>query len=116
MKYLCPLAVPYFKPPFKYHAGASAILDANLTMFLDVRGYGHLTGKGAHGLTDAAACAIQDQLGEATAKLLNENWERPAAETPTTPSQCTYALRAAGKPYPRTCAVCGLGPCREKSP
>jgi len=27
-------------------------------------------------------------------------------------SECTTALREAGKPYPRTCAVCGLGPCR----
>ena len=25
---------------------------------------------------------------------------------------CSYALRAAGKPYPRTCTECGLGPCK----
>ncbi|SER54598.1 MULTISPECIES: hypothetical protein [Pseudomonas] len=27
-------------------------------------------------------------------------------------SQCQQELRAQGKPYPRTCAVCGLGPCK----
>jgi hypothetical protein len=27
---------------------------------------------------------------------------------------CQEELRLAGEPYPRTCAECGLGPCREK--
>lgn len=27
------------------------------------------------------------------------------------PSRCQQDLRAAGKPYPRTCQICGLGPC-----
>jgi len=27
-------------------------------------------------------------------------------------SQCQQELRAQGKPYPRTCTVCGLGPCK----
>ena len=27
-------------------------------------------------------------------------------------SKCNHQLRAEGKPYPRTCAECGLGPCR----
>jgi hypothetical protein len=31
-------------------------------------------------------------------------------------SACTYDLRAANKPYPRTCAECGLGPCKRYSP
>lgn len=26
--------------------------------------------------------------------------------------ECMKELQAAGKPYPRTCAVCSLGPCR----
>lgn len=37
-------------------------------------------------------------------------------ETPRpvdTNSRCTQDLRAAGKAYPRTCAECGLGPCRR---
>lgn len=29
---------------------------------------------------------------------------------------CSQSLRAQGKPYPRTCAVCGLGPCRFMQP
>ena len=28
-------------------------------------------------------------------------------------SQCTEDLRKAGKTYPRTCAECGLGPCKR---
>lgn len=27
-------------------------------------------------------------------------------------SNCTYELRKTGKVYPRTCEVCGLGPCQ----
>ena len=29
-------------------------------------------------------------------------------------SDCQQELRAAGKPYPRTCQLCGLGPCKER--
>lgn len=28
-------------------------------------------------------------------------------------SRCQQRLRAQGLPYPRTCQVCGLGPCHE---
>lgn len=39
-----------------------------------------------------------------------------AAGNPVTamarPASCSNALRASGKPYPRTCASCGLGPCK----
>lgn len=28
-------------------------------------------------------------------------------------NDCQQALRKEGKPYPRTCAKCGLGPCRD---
>jgi hypothetical protein len=27
------------------------------------------------------------------------------------PSDCTYVRRESGKAYPRTCVLCGLGPC-----
>lgn len=29
---------------------------------------------------------------------------------------CSHELRDAGQAYPRTCAVCGLGPCRNGPP
>jgi hypothetical protein len=35
---------------------------------------------------------------------------QPAA--PARPANCSNALREAGKSYPRTCASCGLGPCK----
>lgn len=28
--------------------------------------------------------------------------------------QCSHELREAGMSYPRTCAVCGLGPCQQE--
>lgn len=31
-------------------------------------------------------------------------------------TQCQRDLQAAGKPYPRTCAICGLGPCKRHLP
>lgn len=33
-----------------------------------------------------------------------------------TASNCSDTLRAQGKAYPRTCAVCGLGPCLHPRP
>lgn len=36
----------------------------------------------------------------------------PAPEQGPHLANCTKKLQAAGKPYPRTCAECGLGPCR----
>lgn len=42
--------------------------------------------------------------------------EWPGANPPGAPplaeAKCSDALRAAGLAYPRTCEVCGLGPCR----
>lgn len=37
----------------------------------------------------------------------------PAARPPALEPypRCTHLLREAGKPYPRTCQECGLGPC-----
>lgn len=32
-------------------------------------------------------------------------------------TECSHELRDAGRVYPRTCALCGLGPCqRERTP
>ena len=36
----------------------------------------------------------------------------PAPEQGPHLANCTKKLQAAGKAYPRTCAECGLGPCR----
>lgn len=37
----------------------------------------------------------------------------PAYPPPAPPAQCQRRLREQGKAYPRTCAVCGLGPCQQ---
>lgn len=29
-------------------------------------------------------------------------------------SQCSHELRRLGQPYPRTCQMCGLGPCKRE--
>jgi hypothetical protein len=29
-------------------------------------------------------------------------------------TECQQELRAAGRPYPRTCPICGLGPCQRR--
>lgn len=36
---------------------------------------------------------------------------RKSEETPLGPVNCTHVLRRDGKPYPRTCERCHLGPC-----
>lgn len=30
------------------------------------------------------------------------------------PPQCIEQLKSQGKPYPRTCSICGLGPCQKR--
>jgi hypothetical protein len=65
-------AKPYWRPPFKH--GNGTILDANDNRILDVRGWGYLTGGCAHALDDDKAIAIQDEVGEAVAKVLNIIW------------------------------------------
>jgi hypothetical protein len=39
-----------------------------------------------------------------------------SSKPPERPANCTYRLREEGKPYPRTCAECGLGPCKGQGP
>lgn len=52
--------------------------------------------------------------GNGASTLVVEN-VRPAmahgAEQGQHLANCTQKLKAAGKPYPRTCAECGIGPC-----
>ncbi len=53
--------------------------------------------------------------GNGASTLLVENVKpampRCTEQGPHLPN-CTKKLQAAGKPYPRTCAECGLGACR----
>jgi hypothetical protein len=40
--------------------------------------------------------------------------EPPSADDPNTPVKpCRNALQVLGRPTPRTCELCGLGPCRR---
>lgn len=55
---------------------------------------------------------VADTLRMMAARLERGAKERePKSETAT---RCQQRLMAHGKPYPRTCEVCGLGPCRER--
>lgn len=65
----------YWKPPFHHTEGM--IWDANNDRILDVRGWGHLTGQGAHGLAYDAAVLIQEEMGQFVAKVMTENWPKP---------------------------------------
>jgi hypothetical protein len=68
------LARPYWKAPFRYEPEGTCIFDADGSKILDVRGWGHLTGRGAWKLPEAQAEAIQDQLGRHLALVLNTAW------------------------------------------
>lgn len=58
------------------------------------------------------------QYGDVTAAQLGEAIAQPEQTTvPTTAAQysrCSDTLRNLGKPYARTCAECGRGPCKTK--
>ena len=69
---LFPLARPYWKPPFSFTCGM--INDSEGSRIVDIRGWGHLTGTGAHHLPSEQAEKVQDQLGEHLAELLTKYW------------------------------------------
>lgn len=68
------LAGPYFLPPFRYSIGSIWGSGAGAEKVLDIRGWGHLTGAGAHNLPAEQAEKIQDEIGEHIARLLNGSW------------------------------------------
>lgn len=41
---------------------------------------------------------------------------QPTAQAAPVSNKCSDLLRQLGVPYPRTCRVCGLGPCRWPEP
>lgn len=62
----------------------------------------------------ALIIAELDRLNRARDVRPSPVTEPPPASPVVDPySQCTYDLREAGKPYPRTCQICGLGKCRK---
>lgn len=51
---------------------------------------------------------------EKAQKTLRSAVSQPAKVTPKPEPVCSHVLREQGKPYPKTCAVHGLGPCQPK--
>ncbi len=68
------LAAPYFRPPFRYEIGSIWGSGPGAEKLLDIRGWGHLTGGGAHNLPADKAAKIQAEIGEHIARLLNASW------------------------------------------
>lgn len=75
-------ALEYFKPPFKYGSEGQAIYDTDGNMALQVRGWGHLTGTGAHAFPYEEAAKLQDEFGQWVADAMNAA-HREATEKPT---------------------------------
>lgn len=69
-------AKPYFCPPFRYDSGMIWGSGEGGERMIDIRGWGHLTGTGAHNLPADKAAEIQDEIGEHLAQLLNANWPK----------------------------------------
>lgn len=69
-------AAHYWTPPFRYESEGTMIVDANGARILDVRGWGHLTGQGSHGIHPKNAEDVQDDIGRGVAELLNANWPK----------------------------------------
>lgn len=67
------LAHRFFKPPFVLSCGA--IVDADGHKILDVRGWGHLIGRGQPEFIDDGelAAKVQDWLGERIAEVMTEH-------------------------------------------
>jgi hypothetical protein len=64
-----------------------------------------------------AAEWYMDQLRHALTRLATpqpQQAEKQETGTQAFESTCSETLRALGKPYPRTCKKCGLGPCIGK--
>lgn len=68
-----------YTPPFKYWDEGMSILDSNELHVIDIRGWGHLTGRGGLNLPHEEAMKIQDAFGKKVAQLLNEAHGKPGS-------------------------------------
>src|SRR5690606_8041708 len=73
-------AAKYFAHPFRYEPEGQMICDNEGNRVLDVRGWGHLHGRGGCALPFPMAEDIQDEFGREGANLLNANWPNVADE------------------------------------
>lgn len=69
-------------------------------------------------LTEAAACIREMVEEKAAMQARLDRWEPKIMFPPSVSSgdgaRCNKVLSAMGRPYPRTCFVCRLGPCRDE--
>ena len=77
------LILEIYKAPFAHHCGYINDADGEMvaddagvdfTSVLQMRGWGHLTGRGALGLDHDTAAEIQDELGDMIAEALTQYW------------------------------------------
>lgn len=63
----------FFPPPYKHYMGAIWVQNDGEHKMLDVRGWGHLTGRGQKRFIsdDATAEKVQDEMGNWAANALN---------------------------------------------
>lgn len=57
-----------------------------------------------------------DRLVEAVIAIRDAQWRNALVPQPAAanvPMVCAIELNRQGRPYPRTCGLCGLGPCKE---
>lgn len=69
-----PVALEYFKPPFKYEPMGQTIYCEGAngpSMCLQVRGWGNLTGGGANNLPHEKAEYVQDEFGQWVCDAIN---------------------------------------------
>ena len=62
-------------------------------------------------LDEAAETGDKAPARRASRNCSRRRWFSTLAARPPEYPRCTHVLREAGKPYPRTCQECGLGPC-----
>ena len=78
---ILPVALEYFKPPFKYENIGQTIYCTGANgqqMCLQVRGWGNLIGGGANALPHEKAQHVQDEFGQWVADALNDAVSTPA--------------------------------------
>nr|WP_314430023.1 hypothetical protein [uncultured Brevundimonas sp.] len=67
---------------------------------------------------EAAACIREMVEEKAAMQARLDRWEPKIMFPPSVSSgdgaRCNKVLSAMGRPYPRTCFVCRLGPCRDE--
>lgn len=105
---------PCPKPPLKKEKQAQLITDEQIEAVFEKVASLHAIPVNGSSVVFSTLVGIDQakEFARAIEEIIKGATE-PQMTKPKTYSRCSNTLRLLGKPYPRTCQECGLGPCKD---